>query len=73
MSILLKTIDQMNGTINQLKVELERTTSQDSKILEAIKELKEDIDKKGSSSSSAKFERNRSLRMESEKRLFTIT
>ena len=49
MSILQNTIDQMNVTINQMKVELERATTQGDNIvsiLEAIKELKQDINKK---------------------------
>jgi len=36
-----------------MKVELERATSQDYKILAAIKELKQDMKKKGPSLSSA--------------------
>jgi len=43
----------LQNTIDQMKVELERVTSQDDKILEAIKELKQDMNKKGPSLSSA--------------------
>jgi len=47
------TISTLQNTIDQMKVELERATSQDDKILMAIKELKQDMNKKGPSLSSA--------------------
>ena len=43
----------LQSTIDRMKVELERATSQDDKILAAIKELKQDMNKKGPSLSSA--------------------
>jgi len=44
----------LHNTIGEIKKELEHATSQDDKILAAIKELKQDMKKKSSSLSSAR-------------------